>query len=87
MRAILLSKAAKSSVTSSRKWRHCSSLFCFSVSAAVASSSVPSGGGVGGRVALETTSESGFKSRFDIRLKGFSSTFSRRDLWRASGRS
>jgi hypothetical protein len=36
---------------------------------------------------LETVRESGFKSRFDIRLKGFSSTFKRRDLWRASGRS
>lgn len=86
MRAMLPSKEAKSRVTSSRKLRHSSSFFCFSASAAaVAFSSVSSGGGVGRIVALEITSELGLRSRFDIRLKGFSSTFKRRNLCRLSG--
>ena len=32
----------------------------------------------------ETMRESGFNSRFEIRLNGFSSTLRRRDLWSAS---
>ena len=78
---MLLSNAAKSNVTSSRKLRHFSSRFCFSASAAVVvPSSASSGGGVGGRVALVTTRDAGSSRRLDIRLNGFSSTFRRRDL-------
>lgn len=44
-----------------------------------------SGGGVGRSVAWETVRESGFRTRFEMRLNGFSSTLRRRDLWRESG--
>lgn len=79
MRAILPSKATKSRVTSSRKWRHSSRRFCFSVDVEVEGEEESSGGGVAVWV-LEMTRDSGLRMRLEMRLKGFSSTFKRRDL-------
>ena len=83
---MLLSKAAKSSSVSSRHWRRSSSCDCFSDSCAAAASSAAeaSGGGVGGRVGGVDMREFWDRRRFVIRLKGFSSTLRRRDLWRVS---
>lgn len=81
MRAILLSKAAKSRSTSSRNWRRSSSCFWRSVSRGT--SSEDEGGGVGSLLGVETR-EPGVKRRLVMRLKGFSSTFRRRDLWSSS---
>lgn len=39
-----------------------------------------------GCAVLVATTDSGFNRRLEIRLNGFSSTLSRRDLWRASAR-
>jgi hypothetical protein len=50
----------------------------------VGSASVSSGGGVRGSEACVIMRDSGFRRRFEMRLNGFSSTFKRRDLWRAS---
>jgi hypothetical protein len=77
MRAMLPSKATKSRVTSSRKWRHSSRRFCFSEVSEDEEES--SGGGVAVWV-LEMTRDSGLRMRLEMRLKGFSSTFRRRDL-------
>ena len=86
MRTMLLSKAEKSRRTSSRHWRRSSSCFCFSNSWAAAASSAAeaSGGGVGGRMIGANIRELGVKRRLVMRLKGFSSTFRSRDLWRVS---
>ena len=78
MRAMLLSNAAKSRSKSSRNWRRSSSCFCRELSRAAASSAL-SGGGVGSLLGVETR-EPGVRRRLVIRLKGFSSTFRRRDL-------
>ncbi len=80
---MLLSNAAKSSRTSSCHWRRFSSCNClpFSAAAAASSAAVPSGGGVGGSVGgIRTRELLGSVRRFVMRLNGFSSTFSRRDL-------
>lgn len=86
MRTMLLSNAAKSRRASSRQCRRSLSCCCFSISCAAAASSAAelSGGGVGGRVGRVVTMEFGIKRRLVMRLKGRSSTLSRRDLWRAS---
>lgn len=83
---MLLSKAAKSSKVSSRHWRRSLSCCCFSFSWAAAASSAAeaSGGGVGGRVGGVEMREVDDRRRLVRRLKGFSSTLRRRDLWRAS---
>lgn len=82
------SKAAKSRRTSSRHcWRSSEDLIpeegCSS-SAPGASALVLSGGGVAGAFAGGRREMEGFSRRFVMRLKGFSSTLSRRRLWRAS---
>ncbi len=86
MRMMLDSKAAKSSSVSSRHCRRRSSWACLSFSCARAASSaaLASGGGVGGRVIGVVMREFEARRRLVMRLKGFSSTFRRRDLWRAS---
>lgn len=86
MRTMLLSKAAKSSRVSSRHCRCDSNCCCFSASWAAAASSAAeaSGGGVGGSVGGTAVREVGAKRRLVMRLKGFSSTFRRRDLWKES---
>lgn len=88
MRMMLLSKAAKSRSVSSRHWRRSSSCCCFSFSwaAAAVSAAEASGGGVGGRVSGMDKREAEERRRLVMRLKGFSSTLRRRDLWRASRR-
>ena len=82
------SKAAKSRRTSSRHcWRSSEDFLpeegCSS-SAPGASALVLSGGGVAGAFAGGRREMEGFSRRFVMRLKGFSSTLSRRRLWRAS---
>ena len=82
------SKAAKSRRTSSHHcWRSSEDLLpeegCSS-SAPGASALVLSGGGVAGAFAGGRREMEGFSRRFVMRLKGFSSTLSKRRLWRAS---
>lgn len=56
-----------------------------SKAAASRSAAEVSGGGVGGRMGKVTRGFEGVRRRLVIRLKGFSSTLRRRDLWRESG--
>ena len=81
---MLDSKAAKSRRTSSRHLlrsadRRAASSFTWG-----GSSEDMSGGGVAGAFEGGNREIEGLSSRLVIRLKGFSSTFRRRRLWRAS---